>query len=257
MIKIIILLRNGIVKVIQISDTHLFTDDESTIFGVKSNIKFKEVISKIINEDNDVEVIILTGDLSQDESAGSYNLVTDQLSGFNIPIYWIPGNHDDLVRMEEVFQGAKNFTRKSYLSLHDWHFIFLNTKIEGRGDGYLSHIELNLLRNELVASPIYKKIAIVMHHHPAPVGTPLIDHFILKNTQEFWDIIAETRTELIICGHVHGDYGFKYNNIMIESSPATCLQWEKGTTDLKINKKIGYKIYYLDQNGYKAITKIW
>ena len=40
------------------------------------------------------------------------------------------------------------------------------------------------LSNELVASPPDKKIAIVMHHHPAAVGTPLIDHYILKNTNE-------------------------------------------------------------------------
>ncbi len=245
-------------KVIQISDTHLFSDDGRDIFGVKSNIKFKEVMDKIIAEDSsDTDMIFLTGDISQDETTESYQKIADHLSKLNIPIYWIPGNHDDLTQIETVFQDVKNFNRNTYLSLPDWHLIFLNTKIEGREDGELSQSELAMLSNELAASPPHKKIAIVMHHHPAPVGTPLIDHYILKNTNEFWDIVTGTKTELIICGHVHGDYRFKHNNIMIESSPATCLQWEKGTKELKTDLKIGYKIYHFDKNGYRATAKMW
>lgn len=245
-------------KVIQISDTHLFADDELSIFNVKSNIKFKEVMIKIIDEDShDIDIIFITGDISQDETGNSYKKIVDHLSGLNVPIYWIPGNHDNLDQLESIFKNAKNFNRTTHLSLSSWHFIFLNTKIAGRDDGYLSQSELNMLRHELTISPVDKKIAIVMHHHPAPVGTPLIDNYILKNTHDFWNIITGTRTELIICGHVHGDYHFKYNNVMIESSPATCLQWEKGSSILKIDKKIGYKVYYFDQHGYRAIAKIW
>ena len=65
------------------------------------------------------------------------------------------------------------------------------------------------------------------------------------------------RSDLIICGYVHGDYRFQYNDIHIESSPATCLQWQQGATDLIVENKIGYKVYYLDKNGYKAISNVW
>jgi 3',5'-cyclic-AMP phosphodiesterase len=239
------ILKDGTVKIIQISDTHLFSDDEQAIFGVKSNLTFKEVMEKMIaKESQDTDMIFLTGDMSQDETIESYQKIADPLSKLNIPIYWIPGNHDDLTQIEAVFQNAKNFNRDTHLSLPDWHLIFLNTKMEGVDEGYLSQSELTILSNELIASPPDKKIAIVMHHHPAPVGTPLIDYTILKNTKEFWNIVTETKVELIICGHVHGDYQFKYKNIMIESSPATCLQWEKGSKELKTDLKIGYKIYY-------------
>ncbi len=245
-------------KIIQISDTHLFADDASEIFGSKSNIKFKEVINKIIDEDgHDADMIFLTGDISQDESIQSYQKIADCLSGLNLPIYWIPGNHDNLIQLESVFMGTKNFNRVTHLSLPHWHFIFINTKINNRDDGELSLSELEILKNEIMAAPINKKIAIVMHHHPAPVGTPLIDNYILQNAKDFWDIISGTHVELIICGHVHGDYQFKYNNIMIETSPATCLQWEKGAKDLKINLQIGYKIYRFGKEGYRANAKIW
>jgi Icc protein len=159
--------------------------------------------------------------------------------------------------VESVFLNARNFNRKSNLFLPHWHLVFLNTKIDGRDDGLLSLSELKRLKDEIMTSPANKKIAIVMHHHPAPVGTPLIDNYILQNNKDFWDIVTGTKVELIICGHVHGDYRFKYNNVMIESSPATCLQWEKGTKVLKTDMRIGYKIYHFEQNGYQAIAKMW
>ncbi len=246
------------VKIIQISDTHLFADDELEMFDVKSNLTFKTVMRKIINEDShDADMIFLTGDLSQDETKKSYQKIVRHLSSLNLPIYWIPGNHDNLAKIESVFQKARNFNRQLSLSLPHWHFIFLNTKIDGRADGLLSLSEIKRLKNEILVSPNNKKIAVVMHHHPAPVGTPLIDHYILQNNKDFWDIVTGTNVELIICGHVHGDYRFKYNNVMIESSPATCLQWERGATEIKIDMRIGYKVYHFEQDGYKAITKMW
>jgi Icc protein len=245
------------VKVIQISDTHLFADDNKDIYGVKTNIKFEEVMVRIHEDIHDADVIFLTGDISQDETTESYEKILGHLSRLEIPVYWIPGNHDDPVQLQKVFFGANNFNRTASLSSTDWHFIFLDTRIEGRGDGWLSPTELNLLRNELLASPVAKKLAIIMHHHPAPVGTPLIDKYILQNVDDFCIIISDSRVELIICGHVHGDYKFKYRNIMIESSPATCLQWKKGTRDIIIENKIGYKIYHFDKRGYRSVARMW
>lgn len=251
-------LKDNAVKVIQISDTHLFADDELDIFGVKSNLTFKEVIDKIIDEDgSDTDAIFFTGDISQDETSESYQKAVSYLSKLNIPIYWIPGNHDHILHLEGVFKQAKNFNRIKCLSSSNWNFIFLNTKLEGVGEGYLSQEELALLSDELAASPVDKKITIVMHHHPTPVGTPLIDHYILRNTKDFWDIVTKAKVELVICGHVHGDYTIQHNDTMIESSPATCLQWEKGAKDLKIDKKIGYKVYHFDRDGYRATVKVW
>lgn len=126
-------------KIIQITDTHLFSNDSSEIFGVKSNITFKKVIDKILTEEiHDTDLIFLTGDISQDETVESYKKVVHHLSNINLPVYWIPGNHDDPVVMKLVFGKAKNFYRKTALTFSHWHFIFLDTKICGREDGYLS-----------------------------------------------------------------------------------------------------------------------
>ncbi|TAK74141.1 MAG: phosphodiesterase [Gammaproteobacteria bacterium] len=243
-------------KIIQISDTHLFATEHLTMFGVKTNIKLQEVIKNVTEEEIDADMIFLTGDISQDETFQSYQKAVHYFSKLNIPIYWIPGNHDNVTQMEAAFKSDIKFIRTEQLSLPNWDFIFLNTKKEGTGLGYLSESDLQRLKNKLSITAD-KNIAIIMHHHPIEVGTPLIDHYILQNKSEFWDIVAGTQVKLIMCGHVHGDYKLKYQNIMIESAPATCLQLQKGTQELKIDNQIGFKIYFFDENTYHTISKMW
>lgn len=243
-------------KIIQISDTHLFARDESEMYGVRSNLKFKEVVLKIQEDEiATTDCIIMTGDLSQDETEQSYQHIVTALDNNAVPIYWIPGNHDNFLTMETVFKETKNFKYIRELNFHDWNFIFINTKLDNRNEGYLTDTELNLLKNKIMSLP-NKKIAIIMHHHPIEVSTPLIDNYILKNKIEFWNVIG-SNIALIICGHVHGDYSLKYNETFIESGPATCLQWQKGTKDLKIDTKIGYKIYHFDGSDYHTSVKMW
>lgn len=97
-----------------------------------------------------------------------------------------------------------------------------------------------------------------MHHHPIETKTPLVDNYILRNNDEFWKIVEKyPHVKLVICGHVHGDYHLHHQHIDIEIAPATCLQWKKGAKELDIENKIGYKIYQLNNEGYKAETYLW
>ena len=62
-----LILKNAVTKIIQITDTHLFENDDLELFGVKRNKKFEKVIEKIIDEDiSDTDLILFTGDISQD-----------------------------------------------------------------------------------------------------------------------------------------------------------------------------------------------
>ncbi len=244
-------------KVIQITDTHLFKDRESKIFGLSSNDNFDVVMDKIkYSELADADAIFLTGDLSQDETVESYSHLSKQLQEVEKPIYWIPGNHDSLVTMESVFEKSNNFQRGMILSTSCWDFIFINTKIDGRESGYIASSELKRLFSEL-SLVRGKKIAIIMHHHPSAVNTPLVDGYILENQKEFWQVLENFNIDLIICGHVHNDYTLIFNNTSIETSPATCLQWQKGVSDFIFERKIGYKVYYFWENAYEAKAKMF
>lgn len=245
-------------KIIQITDTHLFKDDSNKLFNVKTNNSFKKTISLLKeNELTDTDAIFLTGDLSQDESTESYELLLNEFKDTNVNIYWIPGNHDDINAMEHVFSKQKLFIPGKKLITTKWDFVFINTNGINSDKGRLSDNELKHLALELENSK-NKNTAVIMHHHPIEVSTPIVDEYILKNKDDFWKIISNHRVNIIICGHVHGDYSLKYKNTCIEASPATCFQWTKSSTELHLENKIGYKIYYFKSNGtYETETKLW
>ena len=243
----------GYVKVLQITDTHLFSDDEQEIFGVKSNKQLNKCLDHLISSDlNNTDYIFLTGDVSQDETIKSYEIIAEKLSSLNIPVYWIPGNHDDQNIMSGVFKQHRNFFHERSLSFPGWHIIFMHSNSPGVPEGYFLEEEIRALSKEIQSCKNDVKIGIVMHHHPYPVGTPLMDKYILQNNIDFWNIIEHTRVSLVICGHVHGDYSYHYKNIQIEASPATCFQLPKKTTELKISPEIGYKIHYFKLNDYSS-----
>lgn len=247
------------VKIIQITDSHLFSSNNELMMGHKNNVNFYDVINKIKkNHLSDTDLIFLTGDLSQDQTSKSYEHITSELNSMNIPIYWIPGNHDENDIMFNVFSNNSLFKPEKYIELKHWIFIFLNTQKIGSESGFLKHDEICFIQKEISRNiQKNKKIALVMHHHPTPFNTPLIDNYILENHDELWSTIKNSSVKMIMCGHVHGDYSFTENNIQIESAPATCFQFKKGTSESEFENEIGYKIHYFCHNNVQSESEIW
>lgn len=245
-------------KIIQITDTHLFSDSRAMLFQSECNSNFQKVIKQIaINELKDLDLILLTGDLSQDETEESYNKIVRALADFAVPIFWIPGNHDNLEIISSTLKKA-SFYHLRELDLKFWKLIFLNTKCPGMEAGFLEPVEMHALQKAIKEAELQdKNVALIMHHHPISVSTPLIDEYILKNNADFWDVVAKTRVKLIICGHVHNDYTLNHMNISLESGPATCFQFVKGADKLEIEHLIGYKKYNFINNQYNAQSFLW
>jgi 3',5'-cyclic-AMP phosphodiesterase len=251
--------KKDFIKIIQITDSHLFLSNNESMMGHKNNMNFYDVINKIKNKhSSDTDLIFLTGDLSQDQTSKSYEHITSSLKCLNIPIYSIPGNHDEKTIMLDVFSNNTLFKVERYIELKHWIFIFLNTQKIGFESGFLNQDEISFIKEEINKN-IYKnkKIALIMHHHPSPFNSPLIDSYILENHDELWSTIINSTVKMIICGHVHGDYSITKNNILIESAPATCFQFKKGVSDLILENSIGYKIHYFCYNNVHSESEIW
>ncbi|KTD29812.1 MULTISPECIES: metallophosphoesterase [Legionella] len=242
-------------KILQITDTHLFAH-HSSLFGVNPNKNFDEVMKVIFrNELEDTDFILLTGDLSQDETSAAYQHLLKSFKNCKSRVFWLPGNHDNESVMSAVFNSFSLFTRTRLLELKHWNLVFIHSKLEGSGSGYIHLDELNEVEKIINASK--KNIALIMHHHPIPVNTPLIDQYILNNREDLWKTISNSKVKLIVTGHVHGDYSFVYQGVNVECSPATVFQIKKGTDTLQIEHSIGYKIHYFDKDRYRSKAVIW
>ena len=83
-------------KLLQISDTHLHAAADSRMRGVTTYSTFRAVIEQAQRDRRwPVDAILATGDIVQDESRAGYERFRASLEPLGVPVYSIPGNHDD------------------------------------------------------------------------------------------------------------------------------------------------------------------
>ena len=229
-------------KVLQLTDTHLFKDPSLTMKGCNPAKNFLKIISIVKDKHlEEIDAIFLTGDLSQDETPDSYRFLLDHLMPLQKDIYWIPGNHDDLSIMKPIFSDY-GIPYTNNLFNDRWNFIFLNSAKPNEISGYLEKNELSNL-SYLLKQNQKKQQIVILHHHPIIVETPIVDEFKLTNADAFYECLTGFNVRLIVSGHVHGHYDIHFHDIPFVTSPATSLQWVKGAKEIQINPAIGYTIF--------------
>jgi 3',5'-cyclic-AMP phosphodiesterase len=243
--------------VIQITDPHLFSDVTNELQGYQTYKHLAETIDHIlVNPNAKPDMVFVTGDISQDETAESYQLALTQLERFTCPVYWIQGNHDNQAELQPIFDSSRRLQQLTHLSTSYWDFISINTCRRDVDDGYIEDDEYERFVFKLEeAKAKSKKIAVVMHHHPTAVNTPLMDACGLHNQEKFLKLVKQyEEIKLVICGHVHGDYKIALDEFTIETCPATCFQWKKGTSSLETENRRGYKIFHFNSTSYTSST---
>src|SRR5579864_3800774 len=114
-------------RIIQISDTHLFGDKQTELLGVKTHDSFHAVMELVKREKDVIDLILLTGDLSQDGSDVAYKRIADFLKPFNVPAYFAFGNHDYPHIVAKVYPH-ETISNHKHIILRNWHIIILNSQ---------------------------------------------------------------------------------------------------------------------------------
>ena len=231
-------------KILQLSDIHLQESLNATLYQVSPWKNLQALLLKIKHRMEDIDAIFLSGDISHDGTVGSYQHIAENLQVFAKPIYWFAGNHDVSRLMQATLNDYSCFTPLSSLTLENWQFLVLNTVREGCDEGYLIENTKPLIQTHTFC-------AVLMHHHPVPVGSALIDKYKLQNPEvlRIFLLQQKKRPQVIITGHVHGGYQTNFDGIPVISSPATCFQFPKETTTLAIEAKGGCTFWQFHKNG--------
>ena len=236
-------------RIVQISDIHLFLDKKKSLLGVNTLESFSEIIQLLKKDPSPPDAILLTGDLSQDRTEDSYRYVADAFKSLPTPIYFIAGNHDDADLMNRVYPYHTISDLKNII-LKEWNIILLNSQKPGAVEGYLDCAELDFLKQCLIRYPKHHAI-IAFHHQPISVGSQWLDNLGLTNAEEFWDVIgAFSQVRAVLFGHVHQQLEGERNGIPYYSVPSTCIQFKKNSDEFALdNIEPGYRWLDLYSDG--------
>jgi len=215
--------------ILQISDTHLHAAADSRMRGVTTYATFLAVLEQAKRDPRwPVDAILATGDIVQDESRAGYERFRAALEPLGVPVYSIPGNHDDPNLMGEILMGG-SFQLGGELRQGKWSVVLLSTFLAGEDAGGLGPARLQGLRRALAAHS-GQNVLIAMHHHPLPMGSAWLDGVALRDATAFWSIIdAHAEVRGVICGHVHQAADRMRNNVRFMSTPSTCAQFLPGS----------------------------
>ncbi|MEA9391461.1 metallophosphoesterase [Acerihabitans sp. TG2] len=230
-------------KILQLTDCHIFSTPDMTLHGHPTHRHLEKTINYILEHKKlGCEAVLVTGDISQDGSLASYQLALQQIERLQLPVFYIAGNHDDPDHLAFIFNSSPVVNDINHLCLDNWRFVAINTIQPGKDTGWLAAQELGRLEQQLLTYRS-KNIALIMHHHPLPVGIPLVDDYRLLNGADIMELChAHSHIKSLICGHAHTDYTERQNQCLITVGPATCFQWQPGTQAIQTIAKSGFNL---------------
>ncbi|WP_269936316.1 metallophosphoesterase family protein [Serratia liquefaciens] len=218
-------------RIIQLSDIHIFSDE--TKIAKKHLSNFEGVIdfirSNIVNINADF--VIVTGDISHDGGVLSYEKFFSLMKDIPLPFYVIPGNHDDKKNLYNVgLKYGNNYDVNSFED-DEWRILGIDSVVDNEDYGLIQKNEFDFLENEVQLNS-NKKIALFLHHHPIPVGTPIVDDCMLINASELLSSCRALKIKFIGSGHAHTLFQRKIGEALVSISPAVCSQWRNATKEV-------------------------
>ncbi len=239
---------NECINLIQITDSHLFSDTSGKLLGLETENSLRAVVEDIGKSDKG-DLILATGDLSQDASDSSYQRFAQHLSSLATPTFWIPGNHDKISVMERSLVGDNVYPHKRIL-VNKWQIILLDTSVDGKVHGYLADEALEFLHCALKEKSDYFAL-IVLHHQPVKIDSHWLDGIGLKNNAEFMALLAlHAQIRGLLWGHIHQEYEQQIGNIKLMATPSTCVQFQPQSQDFEAGRQApGYRRLKLMPDG--------
>ena len=219
---------------IQISDSHI--DDDKLVMGVDSEANLSAIVSNISKHYYDA--LLISGDLAHNGTLLSYQKLRKILNPIEAKIYVLPGNHDDLSNLSQIFNQSSlcNFI------IGCWEVITIDSVQVGKVSGRLNDKQLHSLSQQISSSSA-KYIALCLHHPPIPMQSSWDDDMSLENPEDLFAVIDQfDNIKAIMWGHAHQCSESNRNSVKLFSCPSTALQFDG-------QPGIGYNHYTLNNDG--------
>ncbi|GAC1371911.1 MAG: 3',5'-cyclic-AMP phosphodiesterase [Aquirhabdus sp.] len=248
------------IRIVQISDSHLFEDPQAQFLGMNTEDSFQSVLELIKLEQplqNNVDqhatssaasVFIVTGDIAQTPSAATYARFLASMRTFDQPCVWLQGNHDLNHLLHDISNQQAN---TNIIELgQQWLVVMLNSSNDHEIEGRFSSNELNWLTEQLKKYP-NRHIIVAMHHNPMKIQSNWLDQCGLSNADEFWAIIDQApQVRAVIHGHVHQVFEAMRGDVKIWSCPSTCIQFKPHSETFAVDHlPPGYRWFDLYADG--------
>lgn len=213
--------------ILQISDLHV-AEGRKRAFNVADSTSFFEItVEHIRSLPQKPDCVVISGDIAVDGAMGGYAIVAEVLKRLDMPIYVLPGNHDN----RENFMAAlaaycpvKPETAP-YLCYTEERFplrlVFLDGTRPNSHSGHFDPPVAAWLKKTLAKRP--DAPTMLFTHHPPFLSALGVMDEAYENADEFGRIVQGVPNLRLCCGHLHRPMFTMWYGVMAMTAPPITL----------------------------------
>lgn len=245
------------VRVLHVTDPHLFAAADSSLRGTVTQSTFTAVLDHYRESGWIADLVAMTGDVIQDDTAAAYDRFISLIDPLGLPVYCVPGNHDVRPLMRAALSRPP-FYYCDAVTIGNWLLTGIDSCLDEDAGGRVSNHEMARLEAQL-SNTTADHVAICLHHPPLAMGSHWLDQVGLKNAEDFLALIAQCgKVRVALFGHVHQEFDELYESIRIIGTPSTCRQFQPGSDEFALDEKPpAYRRVELFADGSVDAKLIW
>jgi 3',5'-cyclic AMP phosphodiesterase CpdA len=248
----------------QVSDLHVMTSGRLARSGVDTPGMVRSCVKHILALNPQPDAVAVTGDLADHGHAGEYDMLRELLAPLGMPVYLIPGNHDDRESLRAAFQDHA-YLRQSpdfvqyVIDAHPLRIVALDTLIPGQGGGEVGEESLAWLARTL-ESAADRPTVVLMHHPPFTTFISYMDNCGLRNPEALAAVIGRhPQVHAVLCGHLHRPIATRFAGTLASTSPSpvhqVALDFEPGAPLRLVREPPAYRLHaYAPETGLVSHT---
>jgi 3',5'-cyclic AMP phosphodiesterase CpdA len=212
----------------QITDTHIKGEGVLAYGRFDTSGFLARAVDHILNLDPRPDVVLATGDLVDAGTPAEYARLRHLLAPLPMPVYLIPGNHDDRDELRAAFADRAWMPREGFIQYvvddGPLRLIAIDTLLPGKPSGRVDAERVAWLDARLREAPS-KPTVIFMHHPPFRTAIDYMDEIGLEGAEAMADVVLRhPQVERVLCGHLHRAIQARWAGTLALTAPATAHQ---------------------------------
>ncbi len=244
---------------LQLSDLHIREPGRLAYGRIDTAPYLREAVTSIARLPQRPDAVVITGDLTDFGRAAEYEHLRALLAPLApLPIYLLPGNHDERQQLrasfpEHAWLGSEGFVQYS-VPVGAMQLIALDTVVPGASEGSLCAERLDWLAAQLDACKD-RPVVIAMHHPPFRTLIGHMDEIgLLQGADALEALVARhPNVERVICGHLHRSIQVRFGGSLALTVPSpahqVCLDLAPDAPSAWTLEPPGYALHALPAGG--------
>jgi 3',5'-cyclic-AMP phosphodiesterase len=217
---------------VQVTDLHIREPGRLAYRRVDTSAYFRATVASVLALKQRPHAVVISGDLTDFGRPAEYASLRAQIAPLEdagMPVYLMPGNHDDRGELRRSFPThaylGEGEAVQFAVDIGPLRLLALDTCVPMRSEGMLDAPRLAWLERQLEASTD-RPVVVAMHHPPFQT---LIGHMdkigLLAGGPELEAIVAKHRNvERVICGHLHRAIDVRFGGTIASTCPGPAHQ---------------------------------